>query len=80
MIEHKKDLLTEIRIAYAALLKRNDGHPISDRELEALDYVYPLDVTQILLNEIDNLNKQNSELFHQNTVLKEEFQHLKSLL
>jgi hypothetical protein len=66
------NLLAQIRIGHAALIKEQRGIQLLQREVEILQELGPVDVTQVLLDEIDSLNNQIINLIYQYSVLQSE--------
>lgn len=74
--ERRKRLLEEIRIGYSGKKKLCKGEPPTRREQEALRFLDPIDVTGVILNEIDFLENQIVQLIYENACLKEDVQKL----
>jgi hypothetical protein len=62
-----QQLIYIIRIAYQGLIKDKKGEAMSDIEREAIEILGPVDVTYVLLAEIDRLNQQIIALIEENS-------------
>jgi flagellar motor component MotA len=68
--EERKKIVHEIRIGHVGLLKLREGQEPSSREEQALKFLEPIDVTAILIDEIDSLNEKLVRVTFENSLLK----------
>ena len=67
---NRTELLHQIRIWHAALLKKQKGLNLLEREIRVLDELAPVDVTKVLLDEIDKLNNDIVNLIYKYSILE----------
>jgi hypothetical protein len=69
---NRNQLLHQIRVGHAALLKQRRGIKLLENEVRTLEYLEPVDVTHALLKEIDRLNNEIVNLIYKYSTLEAE--------
>jgi hypothetical protein len=70
----RTELLHQIRTGHAALLKQRKGIELLQKEVRALEVLEPIDVTRVLLDEIDRLNNEIINLIYLHSTLKDQLE------